>query len=452
MNLRPLMIIPPIVLGILGFRMMMQTPDTDGTPPETRPLAVRVMQLEPQAMSATAVGYGHVEPVRVWSAISEVQGRVIRLADGLAVGTVVAEGEELAAIDRTDYELGRQKTEANIAAVEAQISELDRQIENSRATLEVEERILAVAQAEFDRVASLVGRGASTQATQDAAQKTLLAQTTAVTNLKNTLELYPAQRKSLEATLAVRKAELAEANRSLEKTTITAPFRGRVSELNVEVGQFARSGDVLMVLDDISAVEITAEIQPSAFVPMVTVALGDEIASDGTVDTSQAVSLMRAAGVTASVSMEIAGLDARWPSEIKRLRGTMDSQTGTLGLVVRVDDPLVSRREVNRPPLNVGSFVTVTLATQPVAGSLTVPRDALRYTDEGKPFVYIVEAGDTLGLAEVTTGQVIGNEVVVFDGLEGTETLVLSDPHPPVLGMALTPVTPAAMVTAAKEQ
>ncbi len=442
MNLRPLLIIPPLLAGFFGFRMMTQEGDVPTSTPKENRLAVRVIELEPHPVAATAVGYGRVEPVRDWSAISEVQGRIVTLAEGLAVGSIVEAGTVLAEIDRTDYELARQKTLANISAAEAQLAELDRQEVNSRASLAVEKRILEVAQAEYDRIDSLVGRGTSTQAALDGAQKTLLAQTNSVTQLENTLALFPSQRDSLQATLAVRRAELAEAERSLEKATIRAPFRGRVSELNAESGQFARSGDTLLKMDDTAAVEITAEIQPTEFVPMITVALGDRFDGDSVVDVAQAVQILTEAGVTAAVSMQIAGIEAHWPAEIVRLRGTMDSETGTLGLVVRVEDPLFSQRKINRPPLNVGAFVTVTFSTEPRPDGMTVPRAALRYDDDGASFVYIADAQEQLAVLPVETGQVIGENVLVLDGLEGGELLVLTDPRPPVLGTPLELVRP----------
>lgn len=440
MTLRPLLFLLPVLAGIAGFIVMTREDDRPSAPPEDTRLAVRVVELRPHPVSATAVGYGRVEAVRDWSAIAEVQGRILSLAEDVAVGSILDAGTVLAEIDRTDYELSRQKSLANIAAAEAQLSELDRQVENSRASLEVEQRILEVAQAEFDRIASLVGRGTSTQASLDSTQKVLLAQTNAVTQLENTLALYPSQRETLEATLAVRKAELAEAERSLEKTTLRAPFRGRVSQLNVEDGQFVRIGDTLLTLEDTAAAEITAEVQPSAFVPMILVGLGDRYSADSIVDISQAVEILTGAGITAEVSMQIAGIDARWPAELVRLRGTMDSETGTLGLVVRVKDPLVGMRQINRPPLNVGSFVTVTFSTRPQPDGLTVPRRALQYDDDGASFVYVVDEGDRLGKRFIETGQVIGENILVLDGLKGGELLVLTDPRPPVIGMALDPV------------
>jgi RND family efflux transporter MFP subunit len=297
-----------------------------------------------------------------------------------------------------------------------------------------------VAQAEYDRVSSLVARGATTQATLDSAQKVLLGQETAITKLRNTLALYPAQKKSLEATLTLRRAELSEAERSLEKATITAPFRGRVSAMNIETGQFVRTGDTLLSLEDISAVEITAEVQPLSFAPLIALALGDRFDAETDVDVSQAVQILAESGVTAEVGMSVAGLHPVWPAEIVRLRGTIDSETGTLGLVVRVANPMTSQRQIGRPPLNIGAFVTVTFITAPVEGSVTIPRSALHHDDNGGAFVYLADLEDRLLAQSVEVGQVLGGAVLILSGLAGGERLVLSDPRPPIIGMALDPV------------
>lgn len=440
MTLRPLLVLPPIALAAAVFVWMNQPRDMAPEPRDESRLAVRVMPLAPAPLSASATGYGRVEAVRSWAAVSEVQGRVLRMAEGLAVGSFVEAGDMLLEIDRTDYELSRDKALANIASVEAQLSEQDRQQENTLRTLELEQRILGVAQAEYDRVASLVARGTATAAALDSAQKLLLAQTSSVTNLQNTMALYPAKRQSLEASLSVRRAELAEAERAISKAVIVAPFRGRVTQLKTETGQFVRAGDTLVTLDDISAVEITAEFQPSAFAPMIGVALNQTAEAETEIDTSRAVEIMKGLGIGAAVAMPGSQFDGRWPAEIMRLRGSMDSDTGSLGLVVRVEDPLLSLRPVGRPPLNVGAFVEVTLSTPPVEGLIAIPRDTVHYADDGRPYVYLADDAQRLERREIRVGPVIGGDLVVLDGLGGGETLLLSDPTPPVLGMLLAPV------------
>ncbi|MDP2578348.1 HlyD family efflux transporter periplasmic adaptor subunit [Shimia thalassica] len=437
MNLRPLMIVPPIAIAIGVFITMNRgAPDTGGAP-EERAVAVRVQTIEPTEVIGTAIGYGRAEAVRNWSAVAEVQGRITFMHEGHAVGSIVDEGTVLIEIDTTDYELARKKALANIAAVEAQIAELEQEEANSIAMLEVEERILGVAEDEFDRIESLVERGASSQSVLDGSRRAMLAQTVSVASLRNAISLFPSKRQSLEATMSLRQSEIAEAERSIEKAKIVAPFRGRVSEANVEAGQYVRVGDRLMSVDDVSAVEITAEVQPSEFGPMISLAFKGELEPDENIDTSQAVTLLTRAGVTAEVAMAQSGFQATWPAELVRTRGTLDADTGALGVVVRVNDPLVSVRPINRPPLNSGTFVAVRFTTGPRAGVIVIPRTAVRYDDDGVPFVYTADNENRLTVTRIKAGPVLGADVVIQEGLSGGETLVLSLPRPPVPGMKL---------------
>ena len=441
MNLRPLLIIPPLLLGGLGIVWMTQPVEQFvETQPEAS-ITVRVMTVEPGPLVATAIGYGRVKPAHDWTAVSEVEGRINVLSDGLAEGTIVEAGQVIVEIDKTDYELSIRKSQANFTSAEAALAELDRRETNSQASLEIEERILTVAQAEFDRASDLLARGSGTQASLDTVRKVLLSQEIAVTSLKNTLALYPSQRASAEATLALRQVELAEEQRSLEKTKITAPFRARVSEVNVEEGQFIRTGDNLLTLEGTEFAEIVAEIQPRSFAPLVQSALGDMFQPGNEIDSTQVINLLKSFGVTATVVMNLTEQDATYPAELTRYRGAIDSDTGTIGVVVRVTDPLLTNRSRVQPPLNVGSFVSVVLQAVPVDGVITIPRAAVHQDESGTPYVYLSDVDSRLIVRPITVGQVVGEVIVAVDGLDDGDVLVLSAPRPPIPGMKLTLVS-----------
>jgi len=444
MNLRPLMIVPPLALAVGGFLWMTQERAQDVTRSGEAALAVRVMEIAPRSVVAEVTGYGHVTPEHEWSAVAEVQGRVDAIPGSLAEGSVVEKDAVLIAIDVTDHELSRQKAEANITAVEAQLREIARQEQNTKRSLELEQQTLEVARAEFERISELVERGASTQATLDTVQKTLLSQSNAVLSLENALALYPSQTDSLQATLAVRRSELREAERAIEKATIRAPFKGRVSQINVEVGQFARTGDTLLTLDDTSAVEVIAEIQPSAFVPIFTAAREvmtvDSNENGGRFDTSRAVEYLSAAEVSAEVRLSIGGYEMRWPAELVRMRGTLDKETSTIGMVVRVKDPTIGDAEMRRARLDSGAFAAVDFRTKPIPETIVVPRTAVRYDDEGGTFVYVADQDNRLAAVDVRTGPAISGDVLILGGLSTGDRLVLSEPSPPVIGMALDPI------------
>ena len=440
MNLKPLLVIPPVVLGILGYVWMTQPDETPAEPQVVSQQAVRIITVAEDPITVTARGFGRVAAVRSWSAVSQVEGRVTKTHLDLATGTIAEDGVLLVQVDPTDYELAIDKSEANIQAAKAALSELEKQEANSRRLLELEQRILKVTQAEYDRIETLFKSGTTTNAALDTVQKTLLAGENSLLTLTNSIELYPAQRASAEATLAVRQAELAEAKRGLANTIIKAPFRGRVSEQAVQVGQFIRTGEELVVLEAVDEVEVVGAFQPQAFGSMIRASLGQELQSINIFDVTQIVEFMKQVGVSAYLEYDFSGGKARYPADINRFRGGIDSDTGTLGVVVRVKDPLVIKTGQNRPPLDIGRFVSVVLEAHPKNGAITVPRAVIQQDDDGKPFVYTADADDKLAISPVTPGAVVGDRIIIQDGLNVGDRVLLSTPQPAIVGLALTPV------------
>lgn len=437
MNLKSLLLLPPVALGVAGYLWLTAPQESPVDRQSAAPQTVRVLTVHAAPMSVMATGYGRVTPLRTWTAVSQVEGRAITVAANLEVGDVVAAGDVLVEVDQTDYALAVAKAEANIAAAEATLSELEGQEAASQRLLESEMRILAVAQAEFERIERLFQNGTASAATFDTQQKNLLNQENAVLSLQNTLSLYPAQRASAEATLAVRRAELAEAQRNLENTRIVAPFRGRVSQEAVEAGQFVRVGNELVALEGIAEAEVIGEFQPQAFAAVAQAALGPRFAGMSEVDATQITTFLTEAGVNAYVEIDIAQSSIRYPARLTRFRGSIDEATGTIGIVVRVEDPLVVNAQDRRPPLEFNSFVSVVLETEPRDAVISLPRAALRQDDSGAPYVYVADNQDALAIRPVVPGPISGDHVILRNGLESGTRVLLSTPRPSVEGMPL---------------
>ncbi len=159
----------------------------------------------------------------------------------------------------------------------------------------------------------------------------------------------------------------------MSKSTIVAPFRGRVAKISGEPGQFVRVGDSLITLDSTDAVEVVVELQPSAFGPLVFSLFDATTSPDVAIESSRFVDVLNQAGVTATVRLASDDEMLGWGAEIMRQRGSMDSETSAMGIVVRVTDPLVAHPGLNRPPLHVGSFVEITFLAKPKGNSLAIP-------------------------------------------------------------------------------
>jgi membrane fusion protein (multidrug efflux system) len=201
----------------------------------------------------------------------------------------VAAGEVIARIDERDYRTALAQAEAQVAAAQASIGNIDAQIAVQQAQVAQNQSQIEQAQASltFDeqqeaRYQDLARTGAGTvqnaqqwlsqrqqqQASVKAAEATLVATVRQLTVLK-------AQRDSAEANLRQAMAQRDQARLNLSYTTVVAAQAGRVVQLSAAVGQYAQAGTALtmFVPDDIWVDANFKEIQLDRMRPGHAVAL-----------------------------------------------------------------------------------------------------------------------------------------------------------------------------------
>lgn len=426
---RKWLILLPIALGVAALVFLVRTRSV----PEQAPLAeqarpVRVIEVPAVTVIPRALAYGNVQPGKVWEAVAEVGGKIVEQHPRLENGEIVTAGSVLLRIDPSDYELEVAEAETDIQATEAQLAELEVQESNARASLAIEEEALQLSENELQRLRRLAGQGTVTQSAFEQQQRTTLAQRQNVQNLRNTLNLIPAQRRLLEAQLARYRAQLATARLNLERTTITAPFAGRVAEVNVELTQFVRQGEVLVTLDGIDVAEVPAQVPVGRMRTLIQADPRMPLA-DLNMD-----SVREVLGLEATVRLRLQDFAVEWDARFDRIGEAIDPQTRTVGVIVAVDEPYRRAQPGIRPPLVKNMFVEVELRGKPRPDSLVIPRTALH-----EDRVYVVNPDDRLERRPVTIGFTQPAFVTIASGLEVGERVVVSDLVPAIDGMRLEP-------------
>ncbi|MCG8626914.1 MAG: HlyD family efflux transporter periplasmic adaptor subunit, partial [Proteobacteria bacterium] len=307
-----------------------------------------------------------------------------------------------------------------------QLAELDVQQANTSASLEIEQRNLTLAKKEYQRLQKLVKQGSVSQSSADAAERTMLNSTSLVQNLKNTLALIPTQRK-------LQQAKIAQAQRDLANTQVTAPFNLRVSALSIEADQYISKGQHLFSGDSIERVEITAQVAMSSLknlfknhsnIPADLSTLSNDMA--------------RITGFQPTVQLDMGNNQiASWDASFVRFTDSVDTQTRTLGMVIAVDNPLQKIIPGKRPPLSKGMFVEVAIAGKVQPNSIAIPRSAVR---DGK--VYVMKDDQRLEIRSVDKAFDQANLSIIEQGLNPGDQLVLSDLVPAVQNMLLKTVPP----------
>lgn len=387
MDRKRALLVPLLILaiGIAGFAVMLATRPTVATkaPIRQAPL-VRVVPVLPIDVVLEVKSQGSVEPRTQSDLIPEVSGSVIWASHKLASGEFFDKGELLFRVDTHDYDVALARARAQLARAQS---------ENSRASREA------------TRQRGLAERDYASSSQLDDAENA---------------------EKVANAQLAEASAQLAKAQRDLERTNVRAPYTGRVREENIDVGQFVNRGNPVAKLYAIEFAEVRLPIsdQDLAYLDLPLWYRG----GDGAGETW-------AMGPAVRLHARFAGAEHEWHGQIVRTEGEIDYQTRMVHVIARVKDPYGRHVDsLERPPLAVGLFVEAEIEGRREQGVLRVPRRSLQH---GK--LLVADADDRMRLRKAELVKHEGEDVIVRANLSPGDRIIISSPRTAIDGMAIKP-------------
>ncbi len=430
-GLKLIFITLPLVLlgvGFLAYTIINKKPP-ERVEISERATAVRIIVTEPSAVSPQATGYGLVNPARTYEAIAQVGGTAEYVNPLLKKGAILPAGSVLLRLSPADFNLAIAQARANIRAAEAKLAEIAVSKSNLASALEIEQETFGLKAKDLERVERLFTAGTASQTARDGAQATMLAQRQKVLNLESSLALLPTQKAVQSEQIAVYQATLETATLNLERTELTMPFAARVASVTVEVGQFVRVGQTTAILDGIDTAEVEAQISVADLMMLLRIDNGET--SSLPIDPSAMTTLLHGLSLSANVRLQLGEITLDWPATLDRISDTIDQKTGTIGVIVKVDNAYSSAAPGQRPPLTKGMFVEVTLNAQPVEGTI-IPRSAIR---DGQ--VMVADKDNRLTFLPVQPYLVQGEIALVKQELEPDTRVIVSSPSPIIPGMVL---------------
>lgn len=216
----------------------------------SRGIEVRLEPVTTRDLVATVTANGNVRATRSVDISSDVSGRVVEL--NVTEGQEVQSGEILMRIDPTQFEAAVARAEASLAQTQAQVTQQE-------ASLRRTER-------EFQRIEGIWGSDSSLVSRQQ------------LEDAESQLELARATLDAARQGRAQARATVEEARDRLSKTVFRAPIDGRVTRLNIELGETAvvgtmnNPGSLLLTISDLSSIEVVMRVDETD-VPRI--ALGD---------------------------------------------------------------------------------------------------------------------------------------------------------------------------------
>ena len=199
---------------------------------------VRIEAVSSQDLVASVTASGQVSPRTKVDLSADITGRITRLA--VKDGDYVEEGQFLLQIDPQQYEAQVQRAEASLA--------------NARASLAQARANLLQAQRNLERQQEIRRTNAALISAQEVEQ------------LATQLDVNKALVTAAEENVKQGEASLKDSRYQLSRTTIYAPMTGRVTRLNVELGETAIMGTLnkdaatLLTISDMSSLETKVKV------------------------------------------------------------------------------------------------------------------------------------------------------------------------------------------------
>jgi RND family efflux transporter MFP subunit len=399
--------IPPLLLGVLAIIL---APQMKKAPPQTSktasPKVVRIIKMAPRKIQPTAIGYGYIQPADEWLAQSELAGTVVWISDKLETGTIIKKGESVLKIDPAPFLLTK-------AQLEAQIEVATLTDETTKSSLEIAQQDFDLQKIEFERFERLSKTGNISTTTKDASKRAFLSSQQQLQTLKNNLLINKAEKKVLISQLAV-------VDLDIQKTELLAPFDIRITDVNIGIAQYINRGELLLTADGLQAAEVSAQFAIGKMRPLRKSSKNAPTTS-GSHDDLQAI-----------VELQAADKKIQWQAVVDRTGGSLDTQTQSQSIVVRIDNPYQKAAPGERPPLIRNTFVKVTLKAPVLKKQFLLPTTAI-HNDK----VYILDADKKLKIKTVNVDFIQQQIAVIGSGLEKDDQVILSQLSPAIEGMKL---------------
>lgn len=373
--------------------------------------------------------YGNVEPSITLNSMAEVSGKISYLHPNLKAGETIPAGTLVVRIDAEDYARSLQQTREDLKASRSSLAELEVEQESTRRSLELSRKNLEVGEAELARIRDVYQKQLVAKSTLDAEEQKVIQLRQQVEDLQGRMDGYRSRRQSIEAQIARAEQEVQNRATILGRTEITLPFDARIGAVSIDQNEFVTVGAPLFEAIDLKGVEIRAQLPIESMRKLVS-HLEDRVPLNRQfVQTGGRIN--ESLGLSARVRLVSDLPDAVWEARVLRVSEAIDETRQTLGVVVGIDDPYEKIIPGRRPPLLRGMFTAVDLLA-PEQSAMVIPRKAVH---EGR--VYIAGDDDRLEIRPVEIQLAQGDLVLVRDGIEIGERIVITDLTPVIESMPL---------------
>ncbi|CAM2064606.1 Efflux RND transporter periplasmic adaptor subunit [Sulfidibacter corallicola] len=362
--------------GAVGFIKTKPKPKQSEVQQPIVPVEVTQVALSDEVITIEAGGT--VMAAREVNISPQVSGRVLEIHPALIPGGFLERGETLLHIDPRDFEFAVEQRKAEVARAEFALKD------------EMGRR--AIAQQEWD----------------------LLGDEIETTAEGRELALREPHLAQARANLEAAESALEQAKLNLARTHLEVPFNAQIKRKSVETGQVVGPNSMVATLTG------TDEYWVQASVPL------DQLAF------FQRPDMQGDGGAQARVVTRTATGDMEREGRVIRLLNDLEERGRMARVLISVSDPL-GLRGGGQMPLLLSTYVHVAIHGRLMHDVIAIPPAALREGDR----VWIMNADDVLEIRNVQVLWRQGEKVLIGQGIDSQERVIVSRIPTPVPGMKL---------------
>lgn len=373
-----LKILLPVALLTIGiasaWALLAYKPATPKQTTASEPPVVNIITATPQTLRLDVQSQGIVKPRTEMDLIPEVAGKITYVHPHWETGGFFAKNDVLVAIEASDYDYAIIEAHARIAEAKRVLLSEQAQAQQARTEWQT------------------LGTGQATP-----------------------LALREPQLAEARAKLQAAEADLGKAQLKRSRCELRATFAGRIREKTSGLAQFVQPGEKLARLYSTDKAEIRLPIN-SKQLAFVDVPLGEpEIAASGQ--------------TPVDLIAEIAGSTMTWQGHIVRTEGVVDASNGQIYAVAEVVQPY--RHAKGQTPLLAGLFVQASIHGKTRSDVFALPPTAV----DAEQRVWLVDNTQKLTRRKITVLRYESERLVVSDGLQAGDKVVISGLPMPIEGM-----------------
>jgi membrane fusion protein (multidrug efflux system) len=336
-------------------------------------------------------------------------------------GQQVQAGQPLYILDLRPYRAQLQQAQGSVMQAEADLTFAKRQVSvlEAEANLESARSNLVKAQQDYNRFKPLVEQDAAARQDLDTATAALRAAEASVRAREATLEqtriTTDTQVKAAEGRLQQQQGSLSTANLNVEYGTVRSPISGRIGDTLAPVGGLvtANSSQPLTTITPLDPIWIRFKVSETQYL--------------------EYEGLKRSAkGQGPPLELFLAdGNKLPHPGHIENTLNQVDPRTGTLEVQARFPNP--------QKTVLPGQFGRVRLQTKARDNVILVPQRAVQQ-NQTVQVVYAVTPDNKIDARPVKTGERVGNDWVIDQGLRSGDRVVVEGLLSVRPGMVVQPV------------